>query len=178
MSNILPPFNFKKWIDDHRDLLKPPVGNQLVYKDSEFMVMVVGGPNARKDFHYNKGEELYLQIEGDMELPIRENGKVRVIEIKEGDMFLLPPMVEHSPQRYPNTVGLVIERVRSEEEYDACTWYCENCDEVLYKAEFHCKDIVEQLKVLLNTFYSDESLRTCNHCGTVMQVPTLKVAKS
>ena len=116
---MLPPFNFKKWIDDNRHLLKPPVGNQVVYKDTEFIVMVVGGPNARKDFHFNKGEELFYQIEGDMQLPIRENGKTRIIDIKEGDLFLLPPMVEHSPQRFPNTVGIVIERMRTQEELDA-----------------------------------------------------------
>ena len=44
---VTAPFNLKKWIDEHRDLLKPPVGNQCVYKDaSDFIVMVVGGPNG------------------------------------------------------------------------------------------------------------------------------------
>ena len=86
--SIIPPFNFKKWIDENRHLLKPPVGNQVVYKDTEFIVMVVGGPNARKEFHYNEGEEFFYQIEGDMQLPIRENGKTRVIEIKEGEESL------------------------------------------------------------------------------------------
>ena len=109
---IIPPFNLKKWVDDNRDRLKPPVGNQLVYKDTEFIVMIVGGPNARKDFHYNEGEEFFYQIEGNMTLPIIENGERRIIEINEGDMFLLPARVPHSPQRPANTVGLVIERMR------------------------------------------------------------------
>ena len=105
---IIPPFNLKKWVDDNRDRLKPPVGNKLVYKDTEFIVMIVGGPNARKDFHYNEGEEFFYQIEGNMTLPIIENGERRIIEINEGDMFLLPARVPHSPQRPANTVGLVI----------------------------------------------------------------------
>lgn len=173
--NILPPINFKKWIDENRHLLKPPVGNQVVYKDSEFIVMVVGGPNARKEFHYNEGEEFFYQLEGNMVLPIRENGKIKNIEINEGDIFMLPPRVEHSPQRFENTIGLVIERQRKENELDACTWYCEQCDNELYRAKFHLGDIVEQLPKLMQSFYDDLSLRTCKKCGVVMDIPTLKI---
>lgn len=171
---LITPINFKKWIDEHRDSLKPSVGNQVVYKDSEFIVMVVGGPNARKEFHYNEGEEFFYQLEGDMELRIRENGKTRVITIREGEIFLLPPRIEHSPQRYPNTVGLVIERLRKPHEMDACTWYCDNCDKPLYKATFHCDDIVGQLPELMQSFYNNEKLRTCKHCGSLMELPKLK----
>ena len=172
---MLPPINFKQWIEDNRHLLKPPVGNQVVYKDTEFIIMVVGGPNARKDFHYNEGEEFFYQIEGDMTLPIIEDGKVREVEIKEGEIFLLPARVPHSPQRGPNTVGLVVERMRKENELDACSWYCESCNHELYRAEFHLKDIVEQLPVLLEEYYAREDLRTCDQCGAVMEVPKLKV---
>ena len=172
--SIIPPINLHQWIEEHRHLLKPPVGNQVVYKDSEFIIMIVGGPNARKEFHFNKGEEFFYQIEGDMQLPIRENGKTRVIEIREGEIFLLPAGVEHSPQRFPDTVGLVVERVRTEDEMDACSWYCEQCDELLYRATFHCKDIVAQLPPLLQSFYDSPELRTCKHCGAVMEVPELK----
>lgn len=172
--SILPPINFKKWIDENRHLLKPPVGNQVVYKDSEFIIMVVGGPNARKEFHYNQGEEFFYQIEGDMVLPIRENGKRRDITIKEGEIFLLPGKVEHSPQRYKNTVGLVIERVRQPGETDACSWYCENCDHLLHRASFQLHDIVGELPKLMQAFYDDLSLRTCKNCGTVMEIPELK----
>ena len=172
--SIIPPINFKKWIDENRHLLKPPVGNQVVYKDTEFIVMVVGGPNARKEFHYNEGEEFFYQIEGDMELPIRENGKIRTITIKEGEIFLLPPRIEHSPQRYKNTVGLVIERQRKPDEMDACTWYCETCDNELYRAKFQLGDIVEQLPKLMQSFYDDVKLRTCKHCGSLMELPKLK----
>jgi 3-hydroxyanthranilate 3,4-dioxygenase len=172
--SILPPINFKKWIDENRHLLKPPVGNQVVYKDSEFIIMVVGGPNARKEFHYNEGEEFFYQIEGDMVLPIRENGKRRDITIKEGEIFLLPGKVEHSPQRYKNTVGLVIERVRQPGETDACSWYCEKCDYLLYRANFQLHDIVDELPKLMQAYYDDLSLRTCKNCGTVMEIPKLK----
>ena len=175
---ILPPINFKKWIDDNRHLLKPPVGNQVVYEDTEFIIMVVGGPNARKDFHYNEGEEFFHQIEGDMTLPIIEDGKVRNVEIKEGEIFLLPPQVPHSPQRGPNTVGLVIERQRKEDELDACMWFCENCNNELHKATFPLEDIVSQLSKLLEEFYSNEELRTCEKCGTIMEEPQLKTAEA
>ncbi len=172
--SILPPINFKKWIDENRHLLQPPVGNQVVYKDSEFIIMVVGGPNARKEFHYNEGEEFFYQLEGDMILPIRENGKRRDITIKEGEIFLLPGKVEHSPQRYKNTVGLVIERVRKAGETDACSWYCEKCDNLLHRATFQLHDIVDELPKLMQAYYDDLSLRTCKKCGAVMEIPKLK----
>jgi len=171
---MLPPINFKKWIDEHRHLLQPPVGNQVVYKDSEFIVMVVGGPNARKEFHYNEGEEFFYQLEGDMELPIRENGTTRVITIREGEIFLLPPKVEHSPQRFKDTVGLVIERVRRPGEKDACSWYCEQCNQLLHRAEFELTDIVDELPKLMQDFYNNLSLRTCRNCGAVIEPPQLK----
>ncbi|MFK8046627.1 MAG: 3-hydroxyanthranilate 3,4-dioxygenase [Crocinitomicaceae bacterium] len=170
---ILPPFNFKQWIDDNRDKLKPPVGNQVVYKDTEFIIMVVGGPNARKDFHYNEGEEFFYQIEGDITLPIVEDGKIRNVEIKEGEIFLLPPRVPHSPQRPANSIGLVIERMRTPEELDYCMWYCENCNEQLHKQSFHLGDIVEQLPKILNEYYATPELVTCKSCGTVMEKPEL-----
>ena len=111
-------FNFKTWIDEHRHLLKPPVGNATVYQDTEFIVMVVGGHNSRKDYHYNEGEEFFYQLEGDITVKIIDDGKQRDIHIKEGDIFLLPPRTPHSPQRGPNTVGLVMERKRNDNELD------------------------------------------------------------
>lgn len=166
------PFNFQKWIDDNRHLLKPPVGNQQVYlENDDFIVMVVGGPNSRKDYHYNEGEELFYQIEGDIVLKIIEDGKPVDIEIKEGDMFLLPPKVPHSPQRKANTIGLVIERYRKPGENDGFQWYCESCDEKLYEEYFPMTDIVKQLPEMMKNYYSSEELRTCKKCGTVMQPP-------
>src|SRR5262245_15162489 len=107
MGKALPPINFKQWINDHRHLLKPPVGNKMVYEDADFIVMVVGGPNARKDYHYDEGEEFFYQLEGDITVKIVEDGTPRDVKIREGEIFLLPPKVPHSPQRPANTIGLV-----------------------------------------------------------------------
>src|SRR5436853_486229 len=121
-------FSFKKWIDENRHLLKPPVGNQVVYTgNKDFIVMVVGGPNSRKDYHFNESEEFYYQLEGDIVLKIIDEGKPVDIPIKEGDIFLLPPRTPHSPQRGANTVGLVMEVNRPSKEEDGFMWFCENC---------------------------------------------------
>ena len=112
----LAAFNLKKWIDEHRNSLKPPVGNVLVFKDSNFQVMIVGGPNQRNDYHVDPGEELFFQIEGDIVLKVIEDGTPRDLPIREGEMLLLPPFVPHSPQRPAGTVGMVIERERLPEE--------------------------------------------------------------
>lgn len=170
--SIRKPFNFKKWIDDNRHLLKPPVGNKQIYLENEdFIVMIVGGPNARKDYHYNEGEELFYQVEGDITLKIIEEGKPTDIHIREGEMFLLPPKVPHSPQRPANTVGLVIERYRDKKEDDGFMWFCESCSEKLYDEYFFLTDIVSQLPKVMKTFYDSEDLRTCKKCGNVMQKP-------
>jgi 3-hydroxyanthranilate 3,4-dioxygenase len=168
-------FNLNKWIDEHRHLLKPPVGNQQVYKEVEnFIVMVVGGPNSRKDFHYNESEELYYQLEGDVVVKIIDEGKVVDIELKAGDMFLLPPKTPHSPQRGENTVGLVIEKVREGREIDGFMWFCEQCNDKLYEEYFELTDIVAQLLPVMERFYSDVEKRTCKKCGAVMEPPTPK----
>lgn len=166
------PFNFDQWIEDHRDKLKPPVGNQVVYKDNkDFIVMVVGGPNSRKDYHYNEGEEFFYQIEGNIILKIIEGEKAVDIPINQGEIFLLPPKVPHSPQRTAGSVGLVIERYRQTNEKDGFQWYCEHCNHKLYEEYFELTDIVTQLPEVMETFYSSEELRTCNNCGTVMERP-------
>lgn len=174
---VAAPFNLKKWINENRDLLKPPVGNQCIYKDAEnFIVMVVGGPNARKDYHYNKSEELYYQVEGNIVLKIIDNGVPRDIPLNEGDLFLLPPNTPHSPQRPENTVGLVIEKVREDEENekDAFMWFCESCGNKLYEEFVFVNDIVAQLPPIMNNFYQSEELRTCKNCGSIMQPPVKK----
>ncbi len=169
---IAAPINLKNWIDENRHLLKPPVGNQQVYKlNDDFIVMVVGGPNSRKDFHFEDGEELFYQVEGDITVSIQEDGKRRDIEIKEGEMFLLPPRVPHSPKRPANTVGLVIERYRTEKEYDSCMWFCEQCNNKLHEETFPLKDIVNQLPQIMGQFYANEALRTCKACGHIMEPP-------
>ncbi len=164
-------FNLRQWVDEHREFLKPPVGNKMVWGDGEFLVMVVGGPNQRKDFHVEEGEEFFYQIEGDITLRIIEDGEKRDIKIREGDVFLLPPRIPHSPQRPANTVGLVVERRRRPGELDHLQWYCESCSNLLYDAAFELVDLGTQLKPLIEKFYADEKLRTCSECGTLMEVP-------
>jgi len=165
------PFNFKQWIDEHRQLLKPPVGNSCVYADGDFIVMVVGGPNSRKDYHFDEGEELFFQIEGDIKVQVQEDGKAVEVAICEGEMFLLPPRVPHNPIRGANTIGLVIERKRRIGELDGLLWFCENCNAKLYEEYFQLDDITTQFQGVFGKFYSSEDLRTCNDCGAVMEPP-------
>ncbi|MFN5182901.1 MAG: 3-hydroxyanthranilate 3,4-dioxygenase [Bacteroidota bacterium] len=169
--SIQKPFNFKKWIDDNRHLLKPPVNNKVVYKDAEFIIMVVGGPNSRKDFHYNEGEEFFYQLEGDIVVKIQEDGKCVEVPIKEGEIFLLPPKVPHNPTRFKDTIGLVIERKRRAGEQDGLLWFCESCNNKLYEDYFPLSDITTQFQSVFNKFYSDKELCTCKNCGTIMQAP-------
>jgi len=164
------PFSLKAWIEEHRHLLKPPVGNKIVWKDTEFLVMVVGGPNQRKDFHVEDGEEFFYQVEGDITVRVMEADGARDIAIREGEIFLLPAGVPHSPQRPENTVGLVIERQRKTGELDHLRWYCEGCGDVLHDAAFQLEDLGTQLKPIIEEFYATESLRTCK-CGAVMEPP-------
>jgi 3-hydroxyanthranilate 3,4-dioxygenase len=166
------PFNFSKWIEEHRHLLKPPVMNQVVYKDNEnFIVMVVGGPNKRKDFHYNETEEFFYQLEGNIVVRIVENGKIVEVPINEGEIFLLPPKVPHSPRRPENSIGLVMEIKRPAHMLDAFQWYCENCSNLLYEEKLPVQDIVKDLPVVMEKFYASEHLRTCQKCGAVMEKP-------
>ncbi|MDQ3537084.1 MAG: 3-hydroxyanthranilate 3,4-dioxygenase, partial [Bacteroidota bacterium] len=152
---ITRPFNFKKWIEKNRHLLKPPVGNQQIYKENDdLIIMIVGGPNSRKDYHYNETEEFYYQIEGNITLKIVEDDKLVDIPINEGEIFLLPPGIPHSPRRGPNTVGLVIEVYRKQGQNDGFIWFCENCDTKLYEEHAYISDIVTQLPPIMNNFFS------------------------
>lgn len=171
MSKLVQPINFKKWIDENRHLLKPPVGNKVVWKDGDYIVMVVGGPNSRKDYHYNETPEFFYQLEGDMVLKIMNNGKPKDVPIKEGEIYLLPPGVPHSPQRKANTVGLVIEYPRAQGVQDALEWYCEQCDHLLYREEFPLEDIETDMPAIFERFYGDQEKRTCEKCGTVLEPP-------
>ena len=168
MSKLVSPLNFKAWIEENRHLLKPPVGNKVVWKDGDFIVMVVGGPNNRKDYHYNETLEFFYQVEGDIVLKIIDHGTPKDVHIKEGDIYLLPPKVPHSPQRGAHTVGLVIERYRKDDELDACMWFCENCNHKLHEYKFPLTDIEKDFIPRFKEFYASEELRTCDSCGTVM----------
>jgi 3-hydroxyanthranilate 3,4-dioxygenase len=171
------PIKLKDWIDANREQLKPPVGNRVLFQETDdFIVMAVGGPNARKDFHVNEGEELFYQLEGDIQLELMEKGADgnplrRTLTLREGEIFLLPARVPHGPRRPAGTVGLVIERKRRAGELDAFQWYCENCQQLLHEARMPVSDIEGQLKELLTRFFDDKQLCTCPSCGTVMEKP-------
>lgn len=167
----LSPINIQRWIDQNRDLLKPPVGNKRIYTDTGFVVQVVGGPNSRKDFHDDPGEEFFYQLEGDMLLKTMQDGAPVDIPIRAGEMFLLPPHVPHSPQRYAGTVGLVVERPRAPDEQDGFMWFCERCHNKLHAEYFHLENIETQLAPVFERFYADAHLRTCRNCGAVMPRP-------
>ena len=170
--HIAAPFNLQGWIDEHRHLLKPPVGNKLLFQNTELIVMAVGGPNSRKDFHHDPGEELFLQIEGEMNLKLALAGRITDMPIRAGEMFLLPPDVPHSPQRPADSVGIVVERRRGPDEMDGFSWYCEHCGHRLHLERVAVRNIETDLPAVFARFYSSVRQRTCEACGTVMAAPT------
>ena len=170
MMKIKSPFNLQNWINNNRNLLKPPVGNKNLYVESEdFIVMIVGGPNARKDYHYNETEELFYQIEGDIIVKTQQNGKMIEVSIKEGEMFLLPPKIPHSPIRPEGSVGLVIERKRKKEDKDGLMWFSDKENALLYEEYFHLKNIEKDFLPVFKRFYQSEKLRTCPVSGEIME---------
>lgn len=170
-SNLVSPLNLQQWVEENRELLKPPVGNKCVWENGDFIVMVVGGPNNRKDFHYNETPEFFYQLEGEINLRIMIDGIPQDIPIKEGEIYLLPPKVPHSPQRPANTIGLVIESKRPSGMRDALQWYCESCGHALYSEEFTLENIVDDLPRIFGHFYQDLAKRTCQQCGAIMSPP-------
>jgi 3-hydroxyanthranilate 3,4-dioxygenase len=162
-------FNFREWIEQHRAQLKPPVGNKRVFRDGDFIIMVVGGPNARKDYHVDPGEEFFYQLEGEMVLKTVQDGRVVELPIRAGEILLLPAKVPHSPQRPAGGVGLVIERARRAGELDGFQWYCEHCGERLYEEFFVLTDIEKQFPAVFERFFSDQHKRTCKRCATVLE---------
>ena len=164
------PFNLQKWIDEHRHELKPPVGNRNLYKDAgDYIVMIVAGPNARKDYHYNETEELFYQLEGDITVRIQEDGKPVDIPIREGEMFLLPAGVPHSPMRSEGSIGLVVELKRKGDERDGLMWFCDNCNNKLHESYFKLTNIEQDFLPRFKKYYGSEEMRTCPKCGEVME---------
>jgi 3-hydroxyanthranilate 3,4-dioxygenase len=174
MAGPLSAFNLKAWIREHRELLKPPVGAEIVWKDSQFIVMVIGGPNARRDFHVDPSDEFFFQLEGDMVLEYLDGaGKRQRAPIRQGEVLLLPANTPHSPQRPANSVGLVVERVRGADEAkaEAYAWYCERCDAKLYELRRDAEDLLAELKQVAQEFNTSPARRTCKACGYVQPVP-------
>ena len=164
------PMNLHQWIDDHRHLLKPPVGNKCI-ENGDFIVMIVGGPNQRTDYHQEEGPEFFYQLEGEMVLRIQEDGRPRDIPIRAGEFFYLPPNVPHSPQRMADSVGLVIERKRLPHEQDALMWFCADCNHKLYEERFALENVETQFQGIFDAFYRSVERRTCSHCGVVHPAP-------
>lgn len=175
MQTLL-PLNLHRWIEEHRSLLKPPVGNKLIFQDSEFIVMAVGGPNIRRDFHVDPAEEFFHQLEGDMVLRVAEGGKIRDLPIRAGEILLLPPRVPHSPQRPAGTVGMVIERRRRAGELDGLQWYCEQCSNLLYEEYLSLTDIETQFPPVFDRFYASPENRRCKKCGVLSPMPRAAAA--
>ena len=168
---IKEPFNLQNWIDNNRHLLVPPVGNKNLYVESgDYIVMIVAGPNARKDYHYNETEELFYQVEGDIIVKTQQEGKLVEYKIKEGEMFLLPAKVPHSPVRPEGSIGLVIEKKRAKNHKDGLMWFSDTANALLYEEYFQLTNIEKDFLPVFKKFYSDEKLRTCPVTGEVMDV--------
>ena len=167
--SALAPINLHAWVEEHRHLLKPPVGNAAVW-NGDFLVMVVGGPNQRADYHVNPGGELFFQVEGDIVLRVIEDGKPRDVPIRQGELFLLPAGVPHSPQRPAGTVGLVVEVPKYAKGVHHLRWYCRACGNVLHDVAFEPVDLGKQLKAMIEDFNGSVPLRTCKKCGAVFAV--------
>lgn len=165
------PFNLTKWIEENRHLLKPPVGNKNIYVDSEdYIVMVVAGPNARKDYHYNETEELFYQLEGEITVYVQDNGERKAMQLSAGDMYLHPTKTPHSPNRSEGSIGLVIERKRvGSDAKDGLLWFCDNCNNKLYEVYFPLTDIEKDFLQHFEHFYNSKELLTCDKCGTEME---------
>lgn len=163
------PINLMKWVEENKDQLKPPVNNKVVWKDAELMVMLLGGPNKRRDFHVDPSEEIFYQIKGSCYVEvINQEGKREVVEVKEGEMFLLPANVPHSPHRVADTLGIVIERSRAQGELEDLTWFCDKCDHEMHRVTIQLTDIEVQVKEGIESFNSSLETRTCKNCGHVM----------
>lgn len=171
--SLTPPFNLQRWIDENRHLLKPPVGNKCIV-DGDFIIMIVGGPNARSDYHWDEGPEFFYQLEGKMVLRVQDDGERRDLPIRAGEIFYLPPRVPHSPQRMPDSIGLVIERRRLPHEKDGLLWFCEKCNHKLYEEYFILESIEKDFPPVFDRYYGSKEARTCKACGHIDQPPAKK----
>jgi len=168
---IPPALNLPKWLRENADKLTPPVNNYCLYDGGDFIVMAVGGPNERNDYHVNETEEWFYQHRGSMLLRVVDDNTFRDIDIAEGEMFLLPANTPHNPVRFANTVGVVIERKRPEASIDRLRWYCRSGKHsephIIREDAFHCTDLGTQLKPLIRRWQEDEAGRKCGECGWV-----------
>ena len=161
----LSPFGLWAWIEANRSSFEPPVGNKVIWEDSQFTAMVIKGPNARRDFHIDPSDEIFYMLKGAMTIETFEDGRRRSRPIREGEMCLVPALTPHSPHRPPDTWGLVIEIKRGPAEAESLVWLCERCDATLHEITMHVADIEKQLKSAIEAFDASVDLRTCKACG-------------
>jgi len=169
--SLLPPINFHKWLKENAEKLKPPVNNFCLYNGKDHVVMVVGGPNARNDYHVSDTEEWFYQVKGGMKLKVLDGEQFKDIDIEEGEMFLLPANTPHCPVRFANTVGLVVERVHPESMIDSVRWYCHSGKHskptLIQQERLHIYDMGTQLKPVVQRWREDAEYRRCRECGEV-----------
>jgi 3-hydroxyanthranilate 3,4-dioxygenase len=163
-TKVMPAINLKKWVEENRDQLKPPVGNKYLYCGEDFFVMVIGGPNARNDFHVTASEEYFYQVKGDIVVKIRDDEGIKDFVVRAGETFFIPPNVPHAPCRPEGTIGVVVERNRKAGEVEHQVFYCDKCYELVHDNEFDCRDIVEHFRDAMEAFWADPQLSTCQ-CG-------------
>ena len=165
--NPLDVFGLWAWIEKNRTAFEPPVGNKVIWEDSQFTAMVIRGPNARRDFHIDPSDEIFFMLKGAMTLETLENGTRRSRVIREGEMCLVPALTPHSPHRPADTWGLVIEVKRGAAQTESLMWLCDQCDAELHTITLHVADIEKELKTAIEGFDASVALRTCARCGHV-----------
>jgi 3-hydroxyanthranilate 3,4-dioxygenase len=158
-------FNLMKWIEENRARLKPPTAAYTVLRDRDYMITIVGGPNARTDYHVNPREEFYFQLQGAMTLRIQHEGKPHDIPISEGQIYLLPRSVPHAPQRTAGSVGLIVEAIRQPHEIDTHIWFCEKCNHRLFSKSMYLEILERDMPIVFDSYYSQPELRICKNCG-------------
>jgi 3-hydroxyanthranilate 3,4-dioxygenase len=171
-AKLHPPFNLEGWIEQNMPRALGAIGNKEVFKGSDFIFQIIKGPNARNDFHIDPFDEIFYQMHGHIFLHVIEDGREKRLRIAEGEVFILPKNVYHSPRRPPGTIGLVIERPRKSDELDGCAWFCPACSNKLHQVDFWCDDIEKGLKDVIGAFNADLAKRTCGKCGAVLPDPT------
>jgi 3-hydroxyanthranilate 3,4-dioxygenase len=173
-GSVMDAFTLLGWVGENSAHFKPPVGNKYLYSGRDFFVMIIKGPNARNDFHQVDSEEFFIQLKGDIVVRIRDTDGIKDMVVREGETFFIPPNVPHSPQRGPDTLGMVIERRRPETEPEHLMFFCEKCGELVYDKEFVCADIVQHFARAMEEFWADPVLSTCKKCGCRITKPVAK----
>ena len=163
------PIKLDDWIRENEGALKPPVNNKQIWQNADLVCFIVGGPNQRTDFHVDPYEEYFHQLRGNASLLVADRGRIERVHLKEGEIFLLPAFVRHSPQRpEAGSLAMVIERRRAPTDIDAFEWYCADCGTQVARREVHVQQIDQDLPKAFASFYdTGDAERVCPACGAV-----------